>query len=568
MSFLRTIVNLFASSTDEDLAAEESFKVSFTNVVNSFLFVYSLGLGLNALFLENRLVAVVNLSFSIFFVAYFLFTYIFHKHALYLQVNRVVIFFYVIFAFANGCMLDFAGVSIIIYPFVAIVLHGRRKGVILSLLNLAVMAVYASLPHLGWAKYEVYSVDELTYIFSIQFCSIFVFYVAIRWLSELVYDKIREVAQLNEELKVRKDIVNILTKKLRSPIRDMNAAVDNMRRERMSSALMEQLEIIRASVHNMIVEIEQVHNASEHNIRPIEREMALFNIYNVVCNVLMLYVCKCEDGRHTVVMSSEVPQNLYGNSGFVRQLMLGLFDSLDRKVGLSEVPVKVNVTLGDIEASRIILCFTLSFDAKVKVDRRDLSSSEGKLIEALDLEIVRRMVLSENGEMHVSVEDGTVSIEFTVAFSEPSAEQVAGEETEASQQIMMMKNYVRLSEASVLIVDDNEINQKIIQMFIQDKVGRVTLASNGRDALKLFENSKFDLVLMDLQMPEMDGFVTARKMREVEMGVGNRVPIIAVTANAYEDNERKCIEAGMDGYISKPFKADDLIKLMEEKLDL
>ena len=92
------------------------------------------------------------------------------------------------------------------------------------------------------------------------------------------------------------------------------------------------------------------------------------------------------------------------------------------------------------------------------------------------------------------------------------------------------------------------------------------MAHNGKEAIDLFSKSKYDIVLMDIQMPIMDGYKTARKIRELEASNNIHTPIIAMTANAMNGDKEKCLKEGMDEYISKPYQMNYLIKRMEHQL--
>jgi CheY-like chemotaxis protein len=86
---------------------------------------------------------------------------------------------------------------------------------------------------------------------------------------------------------------------------------------------------------------------------------------------------------------------------------------------------------------------------------------------------------------------------------------------------------------------------------------------DGREALRKYESGRFDLVLMDVQMPEIDGFEATAAIREMERTTGGHVPIVAMTAHALTGDRERCLAAGMDGYIAKPFKVEELLKEME-----
>jgi CheY-like chemotaxis protein len=116
---------------------------------------------------------------------------------------------------------------------------------------------------------------------------------------------------------------------------------------------------------------------------------------------------------------------------------------------------------------------------------------------------------------------------------------------------------------SVLLVEDNVVNQKVAAMMLEKRGHRVVVSSNGKEALDAFDKEHVDLILMDVQMPEMDGFEATKLIREREKANGGHIPIVAMTAHAMKGDREKCLSAGMDSYISKPINAEDLFSVIE-----
>jgi CheY-like chemotaxis protein/HPt (histidine-containing phosphotransfer) domain-containing protein len=113
----------------------------------------------------------------------------------------------------------------------------------------------------------------------------------------------------------------------------------------------------------------------------------------------------------------------------------------------------------------------------------------------------------------------------------------------------------------ILLVEDNPVNQRVAQRLLQKMAAEVTVANNGAEALERIAESTFDAVLMDCQMPVMDGFTATRHIREAERtsARGKRLPIIALTANVMTEDRKSCIEAGMDAHLGKPIEAAQLV---------
>lgn len=115
----------------------------------------------------------------------------------------------------------------------------------------------------------------------------------------------------------------------------------------------------------------------------------------------------------------------------------------------------------------------------------------------------------------------------------------------------------------VLVVEDNAFNQRLLVAFLEEAGHTPVLAANGREALAALERQGFDLILMDVQMPDMNGFQATAAIRTREDSGGSRTPILAITAHADQEDRERCLAAGMDGYIAKPIRYEELIALVE-----
>jgi CheY-like chemotaxis protein len=121
----------------------------------------------------------------------------------------------------------------------------------------------------------------------------------------------------------------------------------------------------------------------------------------------------------------------------------------------------------------------------------------------------------------------------------------------------------RGNASRILLVEDNQVNQRLAVRMLKKRGHEADVAENGFDALKLLSSKTYDLILMDCQMPEMDGFETTRRIRTAEVTTGLHIPIVAMTANALPGDRERCIEAGMDEYIAKPVHAEMLYQMIE-----
>ncbi len=117
---------------------------------------------------------------------------------------------------------------------------------------------------------------------------------------------------------------------------------------------------------------------------------------------------------------------------------------------------------------------------------------------------------------------------------------------------------------NILVAEDNAVNQRLAARLLEKRRHRVVVVANGREALDTLEKINFDLVLMDVQMPEMDGLDATRIIRNSETGTGRHIPIVALTAHALKRDEERCIEAGMDAYLTKPIRPEKLDEILQK----
>ncbi|MBN1297536.1 response regulator [bacterium] len=119
----------------------------------------------------------------------------------------------------------------------------------------------------------------------------------------------------------------------------------------------------------------------------------------------------------------------------------------------------------------------------------------------------------------------------------------------------------------ILIVEDNAINQRVVTSILQKNNLQSDLVCNGAEALAAITEKQYDLILMDCQMPVLDGYEATRQIRIFEKQTGNRrTPVIALTAHAIKGDREKCLAAGMDDYLSKPFTPADLVSIVDKWL--
>ncbi len=137
-------------------------------------------------------------------------------------------------------------------------------------------------------------------------------------------------------------------------------------------------------------------------------------------------------------------------------------------------------------------------------------------------------------------------------------------ETEGTRQAAAQAATKTTAGRHLLLVEDNPVNQKLAIRILEKAGHQLQVANNGREAVEAYQQGTFDVVLMDVQMPEMNGYEATAAIRELQQQGGPRVPIVAMTAHAMKGDRERCLEAGMDDYVSKPIQADLLLAMVEK----
>ncbi len=186
--------------------------------------------------------------------------------------------------------------------------------------------------------------------------------------------------------------------------------------------------------------------------------------------------------------------------------------------------------------------------------------------------IIKHLIALMNGEMYVKFREGEgTQIDVVIPFTALSAK----EETRTAEPKPVPETEMKEPPAvkpfeksadekiSILVAEDNIVNQRLVKELLVRKNYNVTIVENGLKIFDVLEKERFDLILMDIQMPIMDGLEATSIIREIEKGTGKHIPIIGITAYAVKADKEKCLSAGMDNYMSKPFVKEEFYKMID-----
>ncbi|MFN7918574.1 MAG: ATP-binding protein [Bryobacteraceae bacterium] len=257
-----------------------------------------------------------------------------------------------------------------------------------------------------------------------------------------------------------------------------------------------------------------------------------------------------------------LPRMVLGDGLRLRQVLLNLTGNAIKFTHQGAVEVEVQVESADANSAMFRFSVT-DTGIGIAPEKQDViferfRQADGSTTRkyggtGLGLSISRKIVELMGGELRLESSSGVGSCFFFTIRLRSAAAALAAELPAPAAD-----GYA--APVSVLLAEDNPVNQRVVQRMLERAGHSVHIVSNGADALRAMDEVAYGLVLMDVQMPIMDGFEATRRIRAREDGTGRHTPIIALTANAMKGDKERCVAAGMDGYLAKPVHQADLLE--------
>lgn len=352
------------------------------------------------------------------------------------------------------------------------------------------------------------------------------------------------------------------------------------------------LRTVHFSAHNLLKIINDILDFSKIEAGKMNIEAHDFNIHELIAREIKWLGQRAAEKNLKLIWKIEdnAPQWLIGDATRIRQILLNLMNNALKFTEKGEIEINVScsaLTADDLEL-KLTVCDTgvgvprpkqkIIFEAFRQADTSTTRVYGGT---GLGLSISAKLAELMGGDLWVESEEGVGSKFFFTVKLKKSAH---GEETvraqtdvETAQALQRYQAFGEItsckktpSSASskkngfhILLVEDNPINQKLAARLLGKKGHRISIAENGIEAIEMNKSQLFEIILMDVQMPKMDGLEATRLIRQWEKDKGRRTPIIAMTAHAMKGDHERCLAAGMDDYISKPIQTRQLHEAIE-----
>lgn len=405
-------------------------------------------------------------------------------------------------------------------------------------------------------------------------------------LSFLILEDFTEKMQLEKALREAKEkaekanqakdnFLAIISHELRTPMNGILGMAQLVLGTNLQPDQRECLELVQVSGEKLLALLNDLLDFSKVRDGKLELEVICFSLRDVMSEFHRILRMKArKKGLQCVIhIAYDVPDRLYGDPRRLQQILMNLADNAVKFTKNGLVSIAVNVK--EYQDSKVNLLFVVQdtgigippekiniiFHKFTQVDSSTTRKYGGT---GLGLSIVKQLVEIMGGMVWVesSLDKGS-SFYFTVAF-EISTLAASNSLLEQIKQPESRQEPEAVRELQILLVEDEFINQKVAIKMLTNQGHRVVLAANGRQAVELFAADQFDIVFMDIQMPEMDGVQTTAAIREMEKQWGDkkRIPIVAMTAYAMRGDRERLMASGMDEYVSKPLDADVLSGLL------
>ncbi len=453
----------------------------------------------------------------------------------------------------------------LIFPLGAVSVNGRRGIYVPIALGAITLLINSFLPEMAAIHLDLY--NSLIFFSSYTLVILISLYIE-RSTTELL-SRLQDSRTKAEDKVIQKDeFISKLSHKLRTSISNIALINSLVHDERLNTEQQDLMETLKASTNLLIEDVNNIVEIASPGIVDYQKSITSFDLTSILEKSLNILKSGGGTGDEvSITRTDNLNHFIIGDPSLLRSLIVNIIHGVN-DYRVTEHPIELRIKSLKDSPSRVRLEFEFYVETDESGELVQLVNSlyHGNSNPGSTLANAYTLLLESESFISAESKNGGATLRFFQDFTK--------DPTKISHSILdttllekqLRKPGTALKDAKILLVEDNIINQKIVLISLSKAVNHIDVASNGKEALEMFANKKYDLILMDILMPVMDGIMATKKIREIESTGDTHIPIIAVTANALAGDRENCLAGGVDEYIAKPFTTELLIRKMKNLL--
>lgn len=565
MKLLQILIDYLSRKADKSLSVEQLNKTIIISFASFFLLFYCLVFSVFAIFNELYLLASI-LGFTCILV-YINYKYLFFRYKTAFSSNALLLITILLlgYLFATGGALGTGFLWIFMFPLLSLGIKGLRTGSKFSLgfLALIILIIIVSQYLSFLPGYDLSLSLRIIGIYLALHLMLYIF----EHMKISTNDLLKEKISHNDlELKKKDEFLSHLSHQIRTPLNNITLISTLVNQAKFDPEQRDLFETIIASTNNLVNVVNNIVKVSAGDFEAEIKTNINFNLRATIENTIHLFESQHKN-TIDIKLSTAIKDNFMGDPVRIKQLFLTLIENFIKTTSKEKEKLDLEIEISNNQDDNV-LAFRF-YSPRFKIVKikdayylsnilKEFEPESENLSELFyDFSIAQKIISLHKGHLEFDVPGCLYKFTLQLVRAQQPAVEIPITE------IYQKKTTTDLKDANILLVEDNSINQKIVLLSLKGKVKNIDLANNGKEALDKFGTTQYDLILMDIQMPVMNGIIATKKIRELEVSTNLHTPIIAITANALSGDKEACLAAGMNDYISKPFQVEVLLKKME-----
>lgn len=460
-----------------------------------------------------------------------------------------------------------------------IIIRSHKLMLILSAIIIVLVSIISYNDFFGfdYGNKKYYDQDNTNFFFYFIVLMIMVYLIVLLTArTNLVQYIIKDLKKKNIELEesrseLKKLQINkesffaIMSHEIRTPLNAIKGISEILKNNKQSEEDQNLLELMDYSSNHLLALVNNILDFTKLNDGVFSLQFTEFNLRKTLTSLFKMNERLASEKTisYQIEIADTIPDYVYGDKNRINQVVLNLLKNAIEYTEAGSVKMVVDGVYNEDDEAQFLLQITISDTGKGiekelgdKLFQKYASSNSSTNSVGLGLTISKGLLDLMNGSIsfYSKIDQGTT---FFITIPLP----VVKNSTNKGDQI---DSFLQDSSMKILLVDDNNINLLVLQKQLKNKLKNceLTLAHNGQEAINLHQENQYDMILMDVLMPVMDGITATKQIRNSTDRTKKNIPIIALTANVGEKEMLQCLDAGMNDFITKPFEISAILKVI------